>query len=283
MINLRVGGVPEHFNLPWHLALEAGRLAPPGIEVTWHDFPGGSGAMAKALRADELDAALLLTEGAVAAVADGVELEVASLYTDSPLIWGVHVPASSRVRSEGELAGARYAISRIGSGSHLMAFVHARAMGWPVDGLEFVTVGNLAGAVEAFAAGTADVFFWEKFMTKPLVDEGRFRRVGEFTAPWPAFVLCAAKRLGAGRPAALATAAPAVSREARALRARPDAAALIAARYGLAEADVLDWLATTRWSERFGAAPQDLAPACTALSALGVLRRAVDPADCLRP
>ena len=42
-----------------------------------------------------------------------------------------------------------------------------------------------------FASGNADVFFWEKFMTKPLVDAGRFRRVGEFVAPWPAFVVCA--------------------------------------------------------------------------------------------
>ena len=72
MIKLRIGGVPEHFNLPWHLALEARRFESLGIEVAWRDYPGGSGAMAKALRDGELDAALLLTEGAVAAVADGV-------------------------------------------------------------------------------------------------------------------------------------------------------------------------------------------------------------------
>ena len=51
MIKLRIGGVPEHFNLPWHLALEARRFEALGIEVTWRDYPGGSGAMAKALRA----------------------------------------------------------------------------------------------------------------------------------------------------------------------------------------------------------------------------------------
>ena len=131
--------------------------------------------MAKALREGELDAALLLTEGAVAAIADGAAFKITSLFTDSPLVWGIHVPAASRFRSVAELRGARYAISRQGSGSHLMAFVHARAQGWPVEQLAFVSVGNLAGAVDAFAAGTADVFFWEKFMTKPLVDAGQFR------------------------------------------------------------------------------------------------------------
>src|SRR6185436_2022101 len=183
MINLRVGGVPEHFNLPWHLAMEAGVPERLGIGLTWRDYPDGSGAMAAALRAGEIDAALLLTEGAVAGVANGGGFRIASLYTESSLIWGIHVPAGSRFKRVDDIRGARYAISRLGSGSHLMAFVHAREQGWPVDELVLVAVRNLAGAVAAFANGTADVFFWEKFMTKPLVDDGRFRRVGEFLAP----------------------------------------------------------------------------------------------------
>ena len=281
MIKLRIGGVPEHFNLPWHLAIEARRFEFRGIAVEWRDYPGGSGAMAKALSAGELDAALLLTEGAVAAVAGGATLKIASLYTDSPLVWGIHVPAVSRLRSEADVRGARYAISREGSGSHLMAFVHARARGWPAAELAFVAVGNLAGAVAAFAAGNAEVFFWEKFMTKPLVDEGRFRRVGEFSAPWPAFVVCVADAASGAQRAALAQAVSVALEQAQALRVRSDAAAVIAARYELAATDVTDWLETTRWSERFGIRGDDLAPACAALGSLGVLPRAVVPADCL--
>ena len=281
MIRLKIGGVPEHFNLPWQLALEQRRFEPLGIELEWTDHAGGSGAMAKALRAGELDAALLLTEGAVAAIADGAPLKIASLYTDSPLLWGIHVPAASRLHSVAELRGARYAISRHGSGSHLMAFVHARAQGWPVERLAFVTVGNLAGAVDAFAAGTADIFFWEKFMTKPLVDDGRFRRVGEFTAPWPAFVVCVANAVAGERRAAVARAVAVVQREAQALRARPDAAQLIAGRYGLAAPDVAEWLQATRWSARVGVAANDVDPACAALSSLGVLPRTVTAVDCI--
>ncbi|HEX7236373.1 MAG TPA: PhnD/SsuA/transferrin family substrate-binding protein [Gammaproteobacteria bacterium] len=281
MIELRIGGVPEHFNLPWHLALEARRFDPLGVHVAWRDYPGGSGAMAKALRDGELDAALLLTEGAVAAVADGAPLEIASLYTGSPLLWGIHVPAASRFRGVGDLAGARYAISRTGSGSHLMAFVHARAQGWSVERLVFVAVGNLEGAVAAFESGRADVFFWEKFMTKPLVDAGKFRRVGEFTAPWPAFVVCAARSLGAAKRSALTRAVAAVLDEARALRARADAVQLIGARYGLAAGDVKEWLGATRWGERVGVAASDVEPVCAALGALGLLPRAVEAADCI--
>jgi sulfonate transport system substrate-binding protein len=281
MIKLKIGGVPEHFNLPWHLTLERRGFESLGIECEWQDYPGGSGAMAKALREGELDAALLLTEGAIAAIAAGAAFRVTSLFTDSALVWGIHVPAASRFRSLAELRGARYAISRQGSGSHLMAFVHARSQGWPVEQLEFVSVGNLAGAVDAFAAGTADVFFWEKFMTKPLVDTGQFRRVGEFTAPWPAFVVCVADAVEPSQRAAVARAVGVVLREAEALRARADAAALIATRYGLAAPDVAAWLETTRWSARVGVAAAALAPACAALSSLGVLPRAIGATECI--
>ena len=204
--------------------------------------------MAKALRDGELDAALLLTEGAVAAIADGAAFKIVSLYTDSPLVWGIHVPATSRFRSEADLRGARYAISRLGSGSHLMAFVHARAKGWPVEQLAFVPVGNLGGAVDAFAGGTADVFFWEKFMTKPLVDAARFRRVAEFTAPWPAFVVCVADAVAGEVRAAIMTAVALVLARSASVAHRPrgtgrDRAAVRAGRRrrgGVAHRDALE-------------------------------------------
>jgi ABC-type nitrate/sulfonate/bicarbonate transport system substrate-binding protein len=281
MITLRIGGVPEHFNLPWHLTIEQGEPARLGIELRWQDYPDGSGAMAAALRRGELDAALLLTEGAVAGIADGGRFRVASLYTDSPLIWGIHVPASSPLRTVGDIRGARYAISRRGSGSHLMAFVHARQQGWPLEALDLVIVRNLAGAVEAFAAGTADVFFWEKFMTKPLVDSGQFRRVGEFVAPWPAFVLCLADAAGAVERAALARLMAVVLAQAEALACRTDAAELIGQRYSLAPGDVREWLRATRWSRKVGIAAADVLPVITALGELGLIDRGFEPAQAL--
>src|SRR5690606_154661 len=180
---LRIGGVPEHFNLPWRKVVASGRLRHAGVEATWQDFPGGTGAMGQALNDDSLDVAMLLTEGAVAGIANGGTYRIVGRFTDTPLIWGIHVPAASPLRSIEDLRGARYAISRHGSGSHLMAFAHARSRGWPVGELRFVPVGGLDGAIEAFEQRAAEVFLWEKFMTKPLVDAGRFRRIGEFSAP----------------------------------------------------------------------------------------------------
>jgi ABC-type nitrate/sulfonate/bicarbonate transport system substrate-binding protein len=271
MINIRIGGVPEHFNLPWLLAIEGGAAARLGGAAEWREFPGGTGAMAAALREREIDAALLLTEGAVAAIANAGGFRIASWYTESPLLWGIHVPARSKLERVRDLEGHRYAISRRGSGSHLMACVHARAQGWTPDSLEFVVVGDLDGAVRAFEDRQAEIFFWEKFMTKPLVDAGRFRRIGEFAAPWPAFVLCAAEELDRRERGALAAWLGAALEAAAALLRRADSAALIAQRYGLMETDVAEWLEVTRWALEPGVAPRSLEPVARSLAELSLI------------
>jgi ABC-type nitrate/sulfonate/bicarbonate transport system substrate-binding protein len=281
MTELRIGGVPEHFNLPWHRLINAQGLARLGLEARWRDFPDGSGAMAGALRTGALDVAMLLTEGAIAGAAAG-GFKIVSLYTESPLIWGIHVPAASPIRTVDEVRGRRYAISRLGSGSHLMSFVHARERGWPAADIEFVVVGSLQGAIDAFANGTADVFFWEKFMTKPLIDAGKFRRVGEFIAPWPAFVVCVSTAALA-LERAIATLLEAVFASAAELAASPDAATTIAARHGLKPVDVREWLGTTRWAKSPGIGVEHVARAVAELAALGLIAADVSPAALIAP
>ena len=46
MTTIKVAGVPEHFNLPWHLAIENGAFTQEDIDLQWQDYPGGSIAQA---------------------------------------------------------------------------------------------------------------------------------------------------------------------------------------------------------------------------------------------
>ena len=123
---LRVGGVPEHFNTPWHTAHARGAFEDAGLDIEWREFPGGTGAMTKALREGSVDVALALTEGLVADQHRGAPYSLLGTYVSTPLTWGVHVAADSAARSMSDLDDARYAVSRVGSGSHLMAQVLAR-------------------------------------------------------------------------------------------------------------------------------------------------------------
>ena len=245
---LRLGGVPEHFNHPWHLAMASPDLA--DLALTWEDQPGGTGEMVAKLEAGELDMVSILTEGTIAAIDRGLPATILQVYVSSPLRWGVFVPAGSGVHREAELEGARIAISRFGSGSHLIAFIHAEANGWTITDDQFIVVGTLDGAVESFADGGSDLFLWDQYMTRPLVDAGRFRQVGVQETPWPSFVLAAHDDALTGRTADVGRVADAVVARAVALHDRPGVVDEMAQRYGLTADTVRSWLEATRFMAR---------------------------------
>jgi sulfonate transport system substrate-binding protein len=269
----RIGGVPEHFNLPWQMAIGSERLAEAGLAIDWTDFATGTGAMLAELADGGLDAAILLTEGAALGIARGAPIEAVSLYTTTPLIWGVHVPSNSDAGSLADLDGGRFALSRPGSGSHLMSLALAMAQGWPVDSLAFVTVDDLPGAIRAFADGRADAFLWEHFTTAPAVEAGLLRRVDDFIAPWPAWVVCVATAVWQEERADFEQLYECVLDRARALAGDPERTALIAGRYGLREDAVEEWLARTAWVGAFVSPRPALAEATAMLAAAGAIAR----------
>ena len=189
MLNLKVGGVPEHFNYPWYITLKNKEYTKHNINLRWQDFPGGTGAMCKALRTGDIDIAIVLTEGIIKDIIEGSPSKITQTFVKTPLIWGIHVGAKSKFEKIDDLENATVAISRYGSGSHLMAIVNARNNGWDIEKLKFKVVGNLQGGIDALTNGDADYFMWEHFTTKPLVDNGTFRRLGDCPTPWPCFVV----------------------------------------------------------------------------------------------
>ncbi len=282
MTSLNIGGVPEHFNLPWHLAIEEGRFADAGIDLHWIDCPGGTGEMAQGLAEGKLDLALPLSEGAVAAIGRGVPMRILQWYVLSPLIWGIHVPAGSDIDSVVGLRGQRFAISRYGSGSHLMTFVSARQMGWDLaDGLRFVEVGNLGGAIECFNKAEAEGFLWERFTTQPYVDQGLMRRVGECPTPWPAFALAASERCHARSPEALTSVTRIINETCAGFKRRPGIVETLAERYGLAHDQTVEWFGLTEWAHVGNVAPDRLQIIIDTLGELDLLERSVRPEDCL--
>ncbi len=259
---LRVAGVPEHFNLCWHLALEAG-----AIDIEWQDTPGGTGQLIDLIRDGEADVIVSLTEGTVAAVDRGLAARIVAVQVDSPLQWGVHVAAGSRFESVDDLGGARCAISRFGSGSHLMAFVQALEHGWTINEDQFVLVGDIHGAREALLTGEADQFLWDRFMTQPLVDAGDFRRVGIQPTPWPPFVVAATRDVITNRGAELDAVLAAVRSQASGLHDRPDIVEILTSRYGLSEVTAREWLACTTFSTNGVFDPTEAEKVRTALAA----------------
>lgn len=249
MQKIRIGGVPEHFNLPWHMAIEEGMFKEAGVDLEWIEFPEGTGAMNKALRAKEIDLAVILTGGVIKDIANGNPSKILQIYVSSPLQWGVHVAAESPFQNIDELQFAKAAISRFGSGSHVMAYVQARRRGWDTTKLSFEVVNTLDNAVTALTDGTADYFMWEHFTTKPIVDAGIFRRLGDFPTPWSCFVIAGHEDFIEAHSEAVTTVLEVINTVTSDFKKIPSIDRTLAQRYEQKLEDIQKWLTMTTWSQ----------------------------------
>ena len=206
---LRIGYVPEHYLLPLHLAKPN---FPFPVELV--PFPSGTGHMITSLRSDAIDLAIGLTEGWVAGLltAEGQKArgyQIVGSWVQNPLRWAVVTGRNrSNIQSIADLkTHGRVGVSRMGSGSHIMAFVLARQEGWFVDtsaasesnkSLVLVPLGPFADLRNGVTgkdgeAPLADFFMWEHFTTKPYFDgdETPLKKIGEIYTPWPSWHIAA--------------------------------------------------------------------------------------------
>jgi ABC-type nitrate/sulfonate/bicarbonate transport system substrate-binding protein len=249
MKTVRISGVPEHFNLPWHMAIEEGAFESRGINLLWTDIPEGTGKMCQQLQEGQTELAVVLTEGIVKSIVGGNPASIVQQFIGSPLLWGVHVGARSAYKSAADLQNRIAAVSRMGSGSHLMAFLHARKMGWNPENLQFEIVHDQQGAITALSEGKADYFMWEHYTTKPLVDNGVFRRLADFPTPWPCFVIAATNTFLKQKPGILKHVLEVINLYSSDFREIPGIDTTLAHRYQQEVADIREWLEKTRWSQ----------------------------------
>ena len=250
MKTIKIAGVPEHFNLPWHLCIENGEFEEVGIDLQWTDVPEGTGKMCQLLRDNETDIAVILTEGIVKDIVGGNPSSIVQTYVDSPLIWGIHVAAESQYQTLSDLENTKVAISRYGSGSHLMAYVNAQNQHWNTETLQFEVVNTIDGAVEALSHGKADYFMWERFMTKPLVDEGVFRRVADCPTPWPCFVIAVRNEFLESNRQTIALLLEIINNTTIEFKEIPSIDRTLATKYNQKLEDIQTWLSLTKWAQK---------------------------------
>ncbi|MEQ8926626.1 MAG: substrate-binding domain-containing protein [Fulvivirga sp.] len=248
LTTLRIGGVPEHFNLPIHLAIESGAFSEKNIEIIWKDFPGGTGSMTQALRNDETDICILLTEGIITDIINGNASKIISGYVKSPLTWGIHTYVTNDEQLSETLFKEQIAISRKGSGSHLMPIVDALIQGKSIQDDQFVIIKDINGALDSLKKQETSVFYWEKYTTKPFVKNGHLKRIGEFISPWPCFMIAATDRIIQDQPEAIDTMLRVIHDSCEKFMTNPDAPKLVSERYNLDYRDAEYWYHGTEWT-----------------------------------
>ncbi|MCK0189261.1 substrate-binding domain-containing protein [Arenibacter sp. F20364] len=250
MKNVSIIGVPEHFNFPWQLAIEEGAFEARGIKLIWKDIPEGTGKMAQLLKENKTDLAIILTEGIVKSITEGNPSKIVQEYIATPLLWGIHVADKSDYNTLTDLRNKTAAISRYGSGSHLMAYVNAKNQGWDTNELKFEVVHNLDGAVTSLTEGKADYFMWEHFTTKPLVDKGIFRRITDCPTPWPCFVVAATDKFINENPGTLTHILEIINIYTTDFKQIPSIDRTLANTYNQQLEDITHWLSLTDWGHR---------------------------------
>ncbi len=278
-MKIKIGGVPEHFNYPWKIAIRDGSFTNIGIDVEWLEMFGGTGEMNAKLRSGELDMAVVLTEGIVADIINGNPSLIVQKYIKSPLIWGIHTGAHSKINSDTPFSEIRFAISRPGSGSHLMASVEAKNRGIKLKDKQFVEVGGLDGAVKALNNDTADVLLWEKFTTKPLVDSKQLKHIGDTVTPWPCFMIAARQELLVKHPNMVWNLLWVIRKISRHFMNDKNAEQIVSDSYGLSLLDATNWFNKTEWEQDVYISKKMLNNVVNTLNEVGVVDKKLSSDD----
>ena len=248
-IKIKIGGVPEHFNYPWHQGIQNGLFEKQNIRLEWQDMPGGTGQMSEALENGELDLAIMLTEGCLLKINQGSPIQVLQQYIASPLFWGIYVHPDNDI-TRNDLAEKTAAISRFGSGSHLMAIVNAKQNDWPTNKMNFHKADNLNGAIQSIHDGKADYFLWEHFMTKPFVDRGQLKFLGDCPTPWPCFVIGGRTDFVDQHQKKIKILLQSINQITKKFKNQESIVDFLANEYGLKTNDIKEWLKVTEWSQQ---------------------------------
>lgn len=248
MIGLKIGGVPEHFNLPWRMAIEEGRFREAGIQLHWSDMGGGTGQMIRGLETKSIDVAVLLTEGVTKAILQGLDAKIIQVYVTTPLRWGIHVPYKSEIQTVDQLENQTFAISREGSGSHLMSYVRASQESWDTSKLKFKVVGDVYGGLWSLENNESQAFLWEKYTTFPFTEQKKCRYIDEVITPWPCFVIAVRNEVYEKHKDELQAMCAIVGNRAAELKKNENAVDLISWRYNLRHGQVENWLHETDWN-----------------------------------
>lgn len=266
---IKIGGVTEHFNLPWNLAVEQNKFAEQGVDLKWKFFPGGTGVMTEALRCGELDLAILLTEGFISAASSGLKAKIVKEYITSPLGWGIFTGTGSSFYSIYNRWAKKYAVSKLGSGSHLMAMIHAEQRGEKIDPSDLVEVRSMDGAADSLSKNETQIFYWEKYTTQPFVENGTLRRIGEFSAPWSSFLIVASEAALEHKAEVIQHVLEIMNEESKRFTASRDTVPLLMERFKMSKQDAETWLHSTVWSTDFSIRLSGLENAKNALVKIG--------------
>ncbi|WVR04750.1 hypothetical protein IAU60_001761 [Kwoniella sp. DSM 27419] len=254
---LRVGWHREHFLSPLLQLVEEDK----GKTIELVECPGGTGEMQVKLKNGEIDLCIALTDALIAGLANGQDsYKLVGRYIASPLRWAIITGKESSYNTVEDLKGTTFGISRLGSGSQVMASVLSLQEGWTEDEQpKFKVNGQFKPLRDSVNSGETSVFLWEWFTTKPYVDSGEVRFIGSVYTPWPCWHIAASPSAPTDQLSAFLAALQPYVRRFNSPEAREkDDVDFVTSYFGHQREDVVEWLSTVRWEEDLAQVKEDV-------------------------
>lgn len=215
----------------------------------------------------KIDVAVALTEALITGIAKGrLDYKLVGSYVRTSLNWAVITgtdPSASKYNSIDDLKGTSIGISRVGSGSQIMASVMALQHGWGTGKgaeIEFKvndTFENLRDGVNGKEPYESSCFMWEWYTTKPFADSGEVRFIGNVPTPWPSWTIAASTNTALSPSDARSKILPQFLEKLQEsirqftnpeTRKRGEVRDFIVNHHGYKVEDVESWLETVRWA-----------------------------------
>ena len=117
-----------------------------------------------------------------------------------------------------------------------------------IDTEQFNIIKNLDGALPSLANNETDVFYWEKYTTKPYVDSGQLRRLGEYLTPWPCFMIAATDDILMEQPENIIRLLRTIHDVCDQFMQNDDSIPKVSDRYNQKIEDVERWFHSTEWA-----------------------------------
>ena len=93
-----------------------------------------------------------------------------------------------------------------------------------------------------------DVFYWEKYTTKPYVDSRQIRRIGEYLTPWPCFVIAATNNVLAKHASAVDKMLDIIQESCQGFMHDTSVIPVVSKRYEQKIEDIERWYHSTEWA-----------------------------------
>ncbi|TYJ56023.1 hypothetical protein B9479_003265 [Cryptococcus floricola] len=254
---IRVGWHREHFLSPLLQLVEKDN----GETIELVECPGGTGEMQVKLKEGEIDLCIALTDALIAGLANGqTSYKLVGRYIASPLRWAIITGKDSKYNSVDQLKGTTFGISRLGSGSQVMASVLSLQEGWTEeDQPKFKVNGQFKPLRDSVNSEETSVFLWEWFTTKPYVDSGEVRFIGSVYTPWPCWHIAASPAAdSAAIKTFLTSLQPYVQHFNSPAARESEDVDFVHSFFGQKKEDVVEWLKSVRWEDQLLEVKEDV-------------------------